>query len=86
MQDLGFERSEEINLYPMRTADDGEGFTLWQRGDGPIEFFDVLHTRHNEDGSIDILAEFEELPEDEANQIFDRLCAKHPDIDHCVNY
>lgn len=80
-----FIKYTEVTLSPM--VSDVDGFTLWNGPeDGPIEFFDVDVRKHDGAGNIDILEEFDDLKEDEANRVFDLLCQKYPDADQTILY
>ena len=77
----------EIAITAMVQDENGDCISWEALGSiGQWSHFDVDARRINDDGTIDILEEHEELKEDEANTVFDALCAKYPDADQSVNY
>jgi hypothetical protein len=70
----------EVQMFPMTTDEDGAHHT--QPGEDP-DHYDVTVTKLTEaTGQIDTLEEHEDLTEEQARQVFDRLCKKWPDADH----
>ncbi len=84
-----FREYEEVAITAMVEVASGD-HCAWEaldRDEYPKwDYFDVEVRKFLANGEIEIVAEFEDLKEDEANRIFDQLCDKHPDADHSVNY
>lgn len=78
----------EVSITALVEDSDGN-YTSLQSLDGDghiIDHFDVEVRKFSENGEIEIIEEHEWLKEDEANRVFEALCAQHPDADHSVNY
>jgi hypothetical protein len=84
---MSFRPYEEVAITGMTYVANGDAVATMGLDDGAaINFWDVDVRRFREDGSVDILEEHENLQEDEANRIFERLCTQYPDADQAVNY
>ena len=80
----------EVAITAMVTLPNGD-MVAWEAvrfapGAPAPQTWDVEVRRFHSSGDVDILEEHEDLQEDEAKHVFERLCAKYPDADHSVNY